>query len=218
MARWYGTTMEMKAQALSSSECGGQWSRPEILFSAGEAKKLVHASFAVRDAESLDGLRARRPSKGLHLVLLMRRCFRRARLPWTIRTNTIYFGLAPSQSVRMLRGIRGPVQHLTLALAIPKPSRSLHRQAGFGLSDRVEKDGKLMTCFMRGNHEHHNLACFYQDREGVDHHSYEAGEWDTSRLVRSFCQPQHPPVLGSGPPRTGKQSIHFHRRSRPQLD
>jgi catechol-2,3-dioxygenase len=34
---------------------------------------------------------------------------------------------------------------------------------------------------MRGNHEHHNLAVFYQDRQGVDHHSYEAGEWDTIR-------------------------------------
>jgi catechol-2,3-dioxygenase len=39
----------------------------------------------------------------------------------------------------------------------------------------------MMTCFMRGNHEHHNLACFHQDRSGIDHHSYEAGEWDTIR-------------------------------------
>ena len=47
----------------------------------------------------------------------------------------------------------------------------------------------MTTCFMRSNHEHHSLACFYHDApgldgQGIDHHSYEAGEWDT---IRDWC-------------------------------
>jgi catechol-2,3-dioxygenase len=61
---------------------------------------------------------------------------------------------------------------------------------------------------MRGNHKHHNLACFYQDRTGIDHHSYEAGEWDT---IRDWCDhfARHDISLMWGPGRHGPENNLF---------
>ena len=44
--------------------------------------------------------------------------------------------------------------------------------------------GEVATIFTRSNHEHHTLACFRSDRVGVDHHSYEAGDWNA---IRDWC-------------------------------
>jgi len=54
------------------------------------------------------------------------------------------------------------------------------------VSDYVirESDGKVMTVFMRSNHEHHTIGVFFQHRTGVDHHSYEAAEWG---ILKDWC-------------------------------
>ena len=35
-----------------------------------------------------------------------------------------------------------------------------------------------------GSYEHHTLACFRFHTQGIDHHSYEAGDWNT---LRDWC-------------------------------
>jgi catechol-2,3-dioxygenase len=53
---------------------------------------------------------------------------------------------------------------------------------GFALSDRVrDENGRVTTVFVRSTHEHHTVGMFLKDKAGLDHHSYEAGEWDTIR-------------------------------------
>ena len=37
---------------------------------------------------------------------------------------------------------------------------------------------------MRSNHEHHTVACFRHNRPGIDHHSYEVGDWP---LIKERC-------------------------------
>ena len=184
LARWYGNVMNMQV----SSASDGVWltSGParQVLFSKGAAKKLAHAGFAVRDLDALDGLRKHAEEAGLPVQEAETPLFQQGSFAVTDPdANPIYFGLSLSQDVRSLKGIRGPIQHLTLATRDVDAIETFYSgKLGFGVSDRVVRsDGKVMTCFMRGNHEHHNLACFYQDRVGIDHHSYEAGEWDTIR-------------------------------------
>ena len=142
----------------------------------------------MRDAESLSGLRQRAIEKGLDPAPVESAMFQDGAFAVVDPDgNNIHFGLAevpagsPTQG-----GLRGPLQHLTLASRALEAIEDFYaNKLGFGVSDRVlNSDGKMMTCFMRGNHEHHNLACFFQDRQGVDHHSYEAGEWDT---IRDWC-------------------------------
>ena len=56
---------------------------------------------------------------------------------------------------------------------------------GFLTSDYVrDAVGAVQTCWMRSNHEHHTLACFRHSRRGIDHHSYEAGDWS---LIKDWC-------------------------------
>jgi catechol 2,3-dioxygenase len=184
LARWYGTVMDMKVECLP--EGGWLTSGParQVIFSKGEGKKLAHAGLAVRDEASLEGLRERAQQEGLAPCDRETPLFHRGAFAVTDPDgNTIIFGLAKSQQVRALKGIRGPIQHLTLATRDVQAIENFYAgKLGFGVSDRVVNGaGKVMTCFMRSNHEHHNLACFYQERQGVDHHSYEAGEWDTIR-------------------------------------
>jgi catechol-2,3-dioxygenase len=84
-------------------------------------------------------------------------------------------------------GLKGPIQHLTLATGDVGAIEGFYAgKLGFSVSDRVlDGEGKVMTCFMRSNHEHHTLACFYyQERQGIDHHSYETGEWNG---IRDWC-------------------------------
>ena len=93
--------------------------------------------------------------------------------------------MAKSQS-KVSSKINGPLQHLTFAtLDVEKFVNFYVGKLGFCISDRViHPDGKLATCFVRSNHQHHTVACFKSDRVGVDHHSYEAGEWNT---IRDWC-------------------------------
>jgi catechol 2,3-dioxygenase len=184
LAEWYARAMDMKMETLSDDLWMTSGPARQVLFSRGDAKKLAHAGFAVRDAESLRGLRERAEAMGISPRTMDAALFQPGAFSVTDPDgNTIVFGLARSQDVRGLKGIRGPIQHLTLASMDIQAIEDFYAgKLGFGVSDRVvNEEGKVMTCFMRGNHEHHNLACFYQNRQGIDHHSYEAGEWDTIR-------------------------------------
>ena len=56
---------------------------------------------------------------------------------------------------------------------------------GFTLSDRViDGQGGLRTAFVRCSHEHHSLAIFAAAESRLDHHCYEAGEWN---LIRDWA-------------------------------
>lgn len=184
LAEWYGRAMNMQVEILHNGLWLASGPSRQVLFSKGDAKKLNHAGFAVRDSEALQGLRERAYATGLSPHSVETPLFQPGAFGVTDPDgNAIFFGLALSQDVRNLKGIRGPIQHLTLASRDVQAIEDFYAgKLGFGVSDRVvNTEGKMMTCFMRGNHEHHNLACFLQDRQGVDHHSYEAGEWDTIR-------------------------------------
>jgi catechol 2,3-dioxygenase len=184
LAEWYSKAMDMQSESLPGDLWLTTGPARQVLFSRGDAKKLGHAGFAVRDAESLKGLRERAEKMGISPQSIETPLFQPGAFEVTDPDgNGIFFGLAKSQPVKITKAIRGPIQHLTLATRDVQAIEDFYAgKLGFGVSDRVVNEhGKVMTCFMRGNHEHHNLACFYQDRQGVDHHSYEAGEWDTIR-------------------------------------
>ncbi|SDR42867.1 Catechol 2,3-dioxygenase [Rhizobiales bacterium GAS191] len=186
LASFYADTMDMKAETCGPDTWRVIGAGRRLLVSRGPAKKLAHAGFGLRDRESLDGLRARAAAQGLEPQVVAISVFEEGAFAVVDPDgNHVIFGLAmPDGAVP--RGLRGPIQHLTLATRNVRAIEAFYSdKLGFGISDRVVNDkGDVMTSFMRGNHEHHNLACFLQDRQGIDHHSYEAGEWDT---IRDWC-------------------------------
>jgi catechol 2,3-dioxygenase len=183
LAAFYGDTMDMTAERADNGSWIVRGPRRRVQFSQAPAKTLIHAGYALRDERGRAGLRARAEQQGLQPRDACTTFFQPGSFSVTDPDrNVIVFGLAAAEPPHRT-GLHAPLQHLTLATKDVTAIEEFYASGlGFGVSDRVvDEHGKVMTSFMRGNHEHHNLACFYQDRQGVDHHSYEAGEWDRIR-------------------------------------
>jgi catechol 2,3-dioxygenase len=186
LAEFYADAMDMDLLEVSDREwrCEGPARRMIVL--PGEDKKLAFAGLACRNADGLDALRARAESEGLDLLPSPSPYFEDG--AFGVRDpdgRLICFGLArPYRNNR--KALQGPIQHLTLASQDVEAFRDFYYgKLGFEITDRVlHDDGSLATCFTTSNHEHHTIACFRSSRTGVDHHSYEAGEWE---YIRDWC-------------------------------
>ncbi len=203
LAQYYAEAMDMAAQRLDGGGWICQGPLRRVLFTQGENRKLGFGAFGCRDAEGLAALRERAEREGLDLLPSPSPLFNSD--AFAVRDpdgNTTVFGLGQQEEPR--KGLRGPLQHLTLATRDPDAIERFYvGKLGFLTSDRVvATDGRVNTLFTRSNHEHHSLACFRQDRQGVDHHSYEAGDWS---VIKDWCDrmgDRHIPVMW-GPGRHG---------------
>lgn len=186
LAEFYAAAMDMDLTKVTDEEwiCEGPARR--MVVRRGVDKTLAYSGLACRDAEGVAELKARATAEGLEILASPGPFFKPG--AFAVRDpdgHLVSFGLAlPQKSTR--KGLRGPTQHLTYASQNVEAFRDFyHGKLGFALVDLVlHKDGSLATCFTRSNHEHHTIACFKSNRTGVDHHSYEAGEWDT---IRDWC-------------------------------
>lgn len=151
----------------------------------GESREMAHAGLACRTAEGVALICSRAEAEGLEILESPSPYFEDGFAVRDPDGHLICFGKAIAESGEH-EGIHGPTQHLTFAsLDVERFVDFYHGKLGFALSDRVLHDnGTLATAFTTSNHEHHTIACFKSDRTGVDHHSYEAGEWAT---IRDWC-------------------------------
>ena len=195
LAQFYADVMQMDVKKISEVEWQSEGPARRIVVVKGEDKKLAYAGLAVRDADALTRMRERATKNGLEIVdspssLLERGAF-------GVRDadgNLICFGLARKDTIKAMGFPRphydgriwGPLQHLTFAaLDLGAFVDFYHNKLGFRMVDRVvREDGSLAAVFVTSNHEHHTIACFQADYVGVDHHSYEAGEWN---YIRDWC-------------------------------
>ncbi len=203
LAGFYANALDMTARRLHGEEwiCEGPHRR--ILFTPGEDRKLGYGGFGVRNADSLAELREAIERAGVELLpspspLLQDGAFA-VRDP---DQNIVVFGLGVEEPGR--KGIRGLLQHLTLATEDPLAIEDFYvGKLGFLTSDRVRSaEGVVNTLFTRSNHEHHTVACFRHNRTGIDHHSYEAGDWS---VIKDWCDRMgdlHIPLMW-GPGRHG---------------
>ncbi len=203
LAAFYGSAMDMTVSTLPDGGllCEGPLRR--LMVEQGPAKGLAYGAFACRDREGVDELRARAMAEGIEVLPSPTPLF--GAEAFAVRDpdgNLIVFGLGEREPPRA--GLRGPIQHLTLATHDVEAIEAFYAgKLGFMVSDQVrKKDGKVSTCFMRSNHEHHTLACFRADEQGIDHHSYEAGDW---AVMKDWCDRMgdHEIPLMWGPGRHG---------------
>ena len=181
LAAFYGDAMQMSVEKLPDGRwhCAGP--QRHMLVAQGQARGFDFSAFACRDADGLAEMRAQANSEGLAPADAPSPLFDQA---FSVRDpdgNGVVFGLARDTGEG--RGLRGPLQHVTLATFDVQRIEDFYAgKLGFLVSDRVVNDkGGIATSFMRSNHEHHTLACFLSSRQGLDHHSYEAGEWNVIR-------------------------------------
>lgn len=196
LAAFYGDIMQMEVARISDREwrCEGPARRMVVV--PGQDKKLAYAGLAVRDADGLKLIRDRAESEGVAIHASPSPYFREG--AFAVKDpdgNLIVFGLSKPEFVKAMGWPRanhampiwGPVQHLTYRTQNMDGFYDFyHRKLGFRMVDRVIKqDGTIATIFVTSNHEHHTIAAFAGDRTGMDHHSYEAGEWN---YLRDWCE------------------------------
>lgn len=185
LAAFYADAMDMQARPAGSDDwlCEGPLRR--LLITQGADRTLGFAGFACRDGDGLAAIRAQAERNGVDILPSPSRLF--GSEAFAVRDpdgNLIAFGLGSQEQPRS--GLRGPIQHLTLATRDPAAIERFYvGKLGFITSDYVrDAEGNVLVCWMRSNHEHHTLACFLQSRQGIDHHSYEAGDWS---VIKDWC-------------------------------
>ena len=186
LSDFYGKIMQMKPQSIGGNAwlCSGK--NRQILIKEGMKNRLEFAAFSCRDEEGLNLLKERVKEEGIEVINLQPDLFQNDAISIVDQDgHNISFGLSkPNMNAESV--LNGPLQHLTFStLNVEKFVDFYVGKLGFCISDRVlHSNGNLATCFVRSNHEHHTVACFKSDRVGVDHHSYEAGEWNA---IRDWC-------------------------------
>ena len=186
LSDFYGKIMQMKPQSIGANAwlCSGK--NRQILIKEGMKNRLEFAAFSCRDEEGLNLLKERVKEEGIEVINLQPDLFQNDAISIVDQDgHNISFGL-PKPNMNAESVLNGPLQHLTFStLNVEKFVDFYVGKLGFCISDRVlHSNGNLATCFVRSNHEHHTVACFKSDRIGVDHHSYEAGEWNA---IRDWC-------------------------------
>lgn len=185
LARFYADAMDMTV-----APHGDGWlvrgPGRRVLLTRGPRNGVGHIGMGVRDAEGLAELRARAITEGLSPQPFRTDLFHAG--AFSVKDpdgNLLAFGLAAEEPAT--KGLRGPLQHVTFATRdIARFEQFYVGKLGFAVSDYVVRkpDGQVTTVFMRSNHEHHTIGVFLQDRTGIDHHSYEAGEWG---VLKDWC-------------------------------
>ena len=187
LSNFYSNIMDMKIDKLSSDKflCDGP-SR-KIIITLGKDKTLSHAGMVCRNENNLNGFKDFLNQKELKLKDYNSELYK----PGSFSVedpdkNVICFGVLKDKSTASLNGIHAPLQHLTFASEDVVLFQNFYEnKLGFQVTDRVVKNnGELATCFTTSNHEHHTIACFKSSKKGMDHHSYEAGDWN---YIKSWC-------------------------------
>lgn len=187
LSNFYSNIMDMKIDKLSSDKflCDGP-SR-KIIITLGKDKTLSHAGMVCRNENNLNGFKDFLNQKELKLKDFNSELYK----PGSFSVedpdkNVICFGVLKDKSTASLNGIHAPLQHLTFASEDVVSFQDFYEnKLGFQVTDRVVKNnGELATCFTTSNHEHHTIACFKSSKKGMDHHSYEAGDWNH---IKGWC-------------------------------
>ena len=187
LAVFYSDVMEMKLQKRQKNNYICEGPSRKIIISKGENKKLSYAGMVCRSEINLNKFKDFLSNQKVETNDFISSIYKKG--SFSVKDpdeNIICFGVLKDNESPKNHGIQGPLQHLTFAsLDVERFQNFYQNRLGFEVTDRVEiNDGKLATCFTTSNHEHHTIACFKSDVKGMDHHSYEAGDWS---YIKDWC-------------------------------
>ncbi len=205
LTSFYGRAMQMSAEPVDDHRWICRGPDRQVLISRGSESALGFAAFACRDADALAHLRRHVESQNAKIESSPSSLFDgRAFAVRDPAGNLLVFGLAQTPAGAPSDDINGPLQHITIGATDLVPMEKFYVDTlGFALSDRVRDDsGRMTTCFVRSTHEHHTVGMFLKPAAGLDHHSYEAGEWVTIRDWADHLAALHIPIVW-GPGRHG---------------
>lgn len=150
----------------------------------GPPKTLAYAAYAVPDAAVIAALEHRLRVAGVAFEPVEMTGFQPGAIAFQDPDgNGFRFGVAVQGDGGAVGDLAARLQHVVFASTdLARMLSFLTDVVGFVLSDRVEDEhGGLRTIFLRCSHEHHSLAVFAAPENRLDHHCYEAVEWNLIR-------------------------------------
>ena len=186
LARFYENTLCLEKERIS-----GGWllfgGNRRILILTDTKNSLGFAGFACQDVQSFKVLKRNFMERGIETSQDNNSLFSDKDSFFILDCdgNKIYFGLNKRSNEKDSK-LHAPLQHITFTSTnLDNFVQFYVDKLGFKISDKViNKEGKLTTCFMRSNQEHHTVACFLSSKSGLDHFSFEAGTWE---WIKNWC-------------------------------
>ena len=185
LAKFYESALSIEKKRIS-----GGWllsgSNRRVLILGHEENSLRFAGFACQDSYSFNTLKRNFMGKGIETTQDNESLFDKDNFfILDCDGNKIYFGLNKNKKEKNSK-LYAPLQHITFTSTnLDNFVQFYVDKLGFRISDKViNKEGKLTTCFMRSNQEHHTVACFLSAKSGLDHYSFEAGTWE---WIKNWC-------------------------------
>lgn len=160
----------------------------------GTSKSLGYAAYAVLDATELAALEGRLAAAGTPYEQIEMEGFAAGAIEFRDPDgNAFRFGVATGDTGGEAGDLAARLQHVVFASTdVARMLAFFTDIVGFVLSDTVvDEEGGLRTFFVRCSHEHHSLAVFAAHENRLDHHCYEAVEWNLIRDWADHFAKQH---------------------------
>ena len=187
LAKFYSNVMDMKINMLTNKKFLCEGPGRKIIIKTGENNTLGYAGMVCKNEENLERYKEFLKINKCEINDFVSEFYQSGSFSLQDPDNNmICFGVQKKVNNFYTKSIHAPLQHLTFASKdVERFQNFYQRKLGFQVTDRVIKStGELATCFTTSNHEHHTIACFKSSQNGMDHHSYEAGEWNN---IKTWC-------------------------------
>ena len=185
LAKFYSKVMDMKIKKVTNQKFLCEGPDRKIIISKGKNKTLGYAGMVCKNKKNLERYKEFLKQNKCKINHFVSEFYQSGSFSLhDPDNNMICFGVSKKENTFVTKGINAPLQHLTFASKdVEKFQNFYHKKLGFQVSDRVVKiNGELATCFTTSNYEHHTIACFKSSQNGIDHHSYETGEWNNIKI------------------------------------
>jgi catechol 2,3-dioxygenase-like lactoylglutathione lyase family enzyme len=176
-----------------------------LVLAPGDGGQLLAAGYRLTDEAALQALSDRLSEADCAYTAVETRFFEPGAIALSDPDgNRLVFGMAPDEADGARTGLVGRMQHVVVGSQDAGRLAQFYRDVlGFRESDRVLDDqGKLRTCFLRSDDEHHSFAVFQTSQVRLDHICYEAGAWSLIRDWGDHFAGQRIPIKW-GPGRHG---------------
>ena len=185
LAKFYSKVMDMKIKKVTNQKFLCEGPDRKIIITKGKNKILGYAGMVCKNEENLERYKEFLKLNKCEINHFVSEFYQSGSFSLhDPDNNMICFGVSKKENTFVTKGIYAPLQHLTFASKdVEKFQNFYHKKLGFQVSDRVVKsNGEIATCFATSNQEHHTIACFKSSQNGIDHHSYETGEWNNIKI------------------------------------
>lgn len=193
LAAYYTASLGYRFSPLGTDLLGRALDR-RLAIRPGKPKSLAYAAYAVPNQFEIEALKQRLEATGVSHCPVEMAGFEPGAIAFVDPDgNEFRFGVPDGDRGGLDGDIAARLQHVVFASTdVARMLEFFTKSVGFVLSDIVEdEEGGLRTFFVRCSHEHHSLAVFAANENRLDHHCYEAVEWNLIRDWADHFAKQH---------------------------